>query len=342
MEGIPGAVGGGLRMNAGAMGAQTFDKVVRVRYLDAEGNAAREAARGARSALSPCSVARKELCGLGGFSRGTPARREEIDRRLEESQEKRRTTQPSAKSAGCIFKNPEHVRPGNWSMNSGLKNSHVGKARVSEVHGNFIVNDGGATAREMLELIEKIKATARDENAGSSWKRKCKSWGRIMTRPARLSSVVGAGLMTKGDLPKKIAVLMGGPGSEREVSLATGAGVSKALTFARHGSDGCRCARRKLRLAARCRSCLHRIARNIRRRRSGPENSRRPRRAYTGEGVEESELAFDKIRSKEKFLEHGVTTPEWEVIPAGRASGHERCPWWSSRRGRARPSASIS
>ena len=43
----------------------------------------------------------------------------------------------------------------------GLKNSSVGKARVSEVHGNFIVNDGGATAAEMLELIEMIKATAR-------------------------------------------------------------------------------------------------------------------------------------------------------------------------------------
>ncbi|PYL72622.1 MAG: UDP-N-acetylenolpyruvoylglucosamine reductase, partial [Verrucomicrobia bacterium] len=42
-----------------------------------------------------------------------------------------------------------------------LKNSGIGKARVSEVHGNFIVNDGGATAAEMLELIEKIKTVAR-------------------------------------------------------------------------------------------------------------------------------------------------------------------------------------
>ena len=45
----------------------------------------------------------------------------------------------------------------------GLKNSGVGKARVSEVHGNFIVNDGGATAAEMLELIEKIKSVARTQ-----------------------------------------------------------------------------------------------------------------------------------------------------------------------------------
>ncbi|HKS31073.1 MAG TPA: hypothetical protein VJR28_01605, partial [Chthoniobacterales bacterium] len=44
-----------------------------------------------------------------------------------------------------------------------LKNCAIGKARVSEVHGNFIVNDGGATASEMLELIEKIQATAREK-----------------------------------------------------------------------------------------------------------------------------------------------------------------------------------
>src|ERR1043165_7200358 len=115
------------------------------------------------------------------------------------------------------------------------------------------------------------------------------------------------------DLPKKIAVLMGGPGSEREVSLATGRGVSKALrslgvevvdidvrdkdfelpsdvnlafltlhgTF---GEDG----------------QLKRIVegRGI---------------ADTGEGVKASEIAFDKIRTKEKFQEHGVTTPSWEV-----------------------------
>jgi D-alanine-D-alanine ligase len=124
--------------------------------------------------------------------------------------------------------------------------------------------------------------------------------------------------MTKRDLPKKIAVLMGGPGSERDVSLATGRGVSKALrslglevveidvrdenftlpddvdlafitihgTF---GEDG----------------QVQRILED------------REKVAYTGEGVEGSELAFDKIRSKEKFREHGVATPQWETIEAG-------------------------
>jgi UDP-N-acetylenolpyruvoylglucosamine reductase len=80
---------------------------------------------------------------------------------LQESQEKRRTTQPIAKSAGCIFKNPDSCPAGKLVDELGLKNSSVGKARVSEVHGNFIVNDGGATATQMLELIDRIKETAK-------------------------------------------------------------------------------------------------------------------------------------------------------------------------------------
>src|SRR5438105_1283084 len=162
MEGIPGAVGGGLRMNAGAMGSQTFENVVRVRYLDSEGN--------------PHTKSRHELdvhyrnfpllennFAVSAVFRGQSALADEIARKLQASQEKRRTSQPIAKSAGCIFKNPQNCSAGQLIEELGLKNSGVGKARVSEVHGNFIVNDGGATAAEMLELIEKIKSVARTQ-----------------------------------------------------------------------------------------------------------------------------------------------------------------------------------
>src|SRR3989475_1572156 len=160
MEGIPGAVGGALRMNAGAMGAQTFESVTRMRYLDAEGN--------------PHVKDRDELevfyrrfpllensFAISATFRTQPAERAEIDSRLRESQEKRRTTQPIAKSAGCIFKNPDSIPAGKLVDELGLKNSRVGNARVSQVHGNFIVNDGGATAAEILQLIDNIKSAAR-------------------------------------------------------------------------------------------------------------------------------------------------------------------------------------
>ena len=120
------------------------------------------------------------------------------------------------------------------------------------------------------------------------------------------------------DLPKKIAVLMGGPGSERDVSLATGRGVSKAL--------------RSLDVEV--------IDVDVR-----DENFQLPKDVglafitihgtfgedgqlqkilddrgipYTGDGVEESRIAFDKILTKEKFRERNVVTPEWEVVDASR------------------------
>jgi len=159
MEGIPGAVGGGLRMNAGAMGAQTFENIVRVRYLDADGEAYTKTRDELEVYYRNFPLLEKNFA-VSAVFRGQPAPLEEIVRKLEASQEKRRTSQPAAKSAGCIFKNPDSCPAGKLVDELGLKNSRVGKARVSDVHGNFIVNDGGATAAEMLELIEMVKATA--------------------------------------------------------------------------------------------------------------------------------------------------------------------------------------
>ncbi len=148
---------GGLR---GVMGAQTFENVVRVRYLDATGEAHTKTRDELEVHYRNFPLLEKNFA-VSAVFRGSPAPLEEIMRKLEASQEKRRTSQPAAKSAGCIFKNPDSSPAGKLIDELGLKNLQVGKARVSEVHGNFIVNDGGATAAEMLELIDRIKATAR-------------------------------------------------------------------------------------------------------------------------------------------------------------------------------------
>ena len=160
MEGIPGTVGGGLRMNAGAMGSQTFENVTRIRYLDAEGNSHAKNRNELEVFYRRFPLLERNFAVSATF-RGQPAQRAQIDARLRESQEKRRTTQPVAKSAGCIFKNPLTIPAGKLVDELGLKNSRVGNARVSRVHGNFIVNDGDATAAEVLELIDDIKTVAR-------------------------------------------------------------------------------------------------------------------------------------------------------------------------------------
>jgi UDP-N-acetylenolpyruvoylglucosamine reductase len=162
MEGIPGAVGGALRMNAGAMGSQTFENVTQLRYLDADGNSHIKNRDELEVFYRRFPLLEKNFA-ISATFRGHPAERAEIDRRLRESQEKRRTTQPIAKSAGCIFKNPESIPAGKLVDELGLKNSRVGNARVSQVHGNFIVNDGDATAAEILQLIDKIKKLAHEK-----------------------------------------------------------------------------------------------------------------------------------------------------------------------------------
>jgi len=117
-------------------------------------------------------------------------------------------------------------------------------------------------------------------------------------------------------LPKKIAVLMGGPSSERDVSLATGRGVSKALR-----SLGVEVAEVDVRdenfqLPGDVDFAFITLHGTFGEDGQVQELLEQRGVAYTGEGVEGSRLAFDKIRSKEKFQEHRVRTPEWETIEA--------------------------
>jgi D-alanine-D-alanine ligase len=124
-------------------------------------------------------------------------------------------------------------------------------------------------------------------------------------------------MTTHQDLPKKIAVLMGGPGSERDVSLATGRGVSKALRSLGAEVVDVDVRDEKFPLPKDVDLAFITIhgtfgedgqLQKILEERGVP---------YTGDGVEGSRAAFDKILSKEKFREHNVLTPEWEVVEVG-------------------------
>lgn len=164
MEGIPGNVGGSLRMNAGAMGAETFDQVVSVRLVDAQGTIFEKAVGDIRHYYRHVPELAHNIA-VSAVFKGTPATDEEIATRMNASKEKRKTSQPVAASAGCVFKNPDSIGAGQLVDQMGLKNKSVGPAKVSEVHGNFIVNEGGATAREVLDLIAEIKAVALKERS---------------------------------------------------------------------------------------------------------------------------------------------------------------------------------
>jgi UDP-N-acetylmuramate--alanine ligase len=160
MEGIPGNVGGALRMNAGAMGAETFDMVVRVTFLDEDG-VIRSRERDEIIAHYRNVPDLRRNFALQAVFKGKPDYPANIRKRWEESREKRRASQPVAASAGCMFRNPPAIPAGRLVDELGLKGSAHGHAAVSEVHGNFIVNQGGATAAEVLALIASIQSKAR-------------------------------------------------------------------------------------------------------------------------------------------------------------------------------------
>ena len=131
-------------MNAGAMGGETFNAVESVRVMDYCGQI-RELTPTAMAVAYRCCATLKNHIALGAVFRCTPQPRAEIEARMKNYNEKRWSSQPAAPSAGCLFKNPATIPAGRL---------------VSQEHGNFLVNDGGATAKDVLELIALLRAKA--------------------------------------------------------------------------------------------------------------------------------------------------------------------------------------
>jgi len=162
LEGIPGSVGGALRMNAGAMGGETFGVVESVRLMDFAGHASDRSGADLHATYRQCAALRTHVA-LGAVFRGAAAPREEIEARMGRFSAKRWESQPAAPSAGCMFKNPASIPAGKLVDELGLKGMRVGGAMVSLEHGNFIVNDRNATAADVLQLIELVRQRARAE-----------------------------------------------------------------------------------------------------------------------------------------------------------------------------------
>lgn len=162
LEGIPGSVGGALRMNAGAMGGATFELVQSVRVMDFNGEI-RECLPAEMQVNYRHCAALDDRIALSARFQGRPGIKEEIERRMSEYSRKRWSSQPAAPSAGCMFKNPAGIPAGRLIDELGLKGTRVGGARVSLEHGNFLVNDGNATAGDILGLIALVRERARQE-----------------------------------------------------------------------------------------------------------------------------------------------------------------------------------
>jgi UDP-N-acetylmuramate dehydrogenase len=156
-EGIPGSVGGGLLMNAGAFGGELSRIVQTVAGVQIDGQWVRLTGDAIgfayrRTMLPPSFIVTNvEFC----LRRGIP---EHMTAKLQQAQQKRQMTQPHGyPNAGSIFKNPPGFYAGKLIEAAGLKGLTCGHAQVSERHANFIVNKGGACALEVKQLMEHIQ-----------------------------------------------------------------------------------------------------------------------------------------------------------------------------------------
>jgi UDP-N-acetylenolpyruvoylglucosamine reductase len=162
MEGIPGALGGAMRMNAGAMESWTFEAVESVRVMDRQGKVVEVAASEFEVKYRRVPRLMEEIA-VGAVLVGKAVDPVEIAERLKKYSRKRWDSQPAAPSAGCIFKNAESIPAGKLIEEMGMKDTAVGGARISPVHGNFIVNQGGARAVDVLALMEKVQMRAKSD-----------------------------------------------------------------------------------------------------------------------------------------------------------------------------------
>lgn len=158
LEGIPGNVGGALRMNAGAMGGWMFDVVEEVRLMTFEGEERVMKKAEMHVDYRHCAELHDAIA-LGALLKpAAQSAADDIARQIDVYRDKRQKSQPREPSAGCIFKNPPGTSAGKLIDESGLKGERVGDAEVSPVHANFIVNRGHATSADVIELVRRVRA----------------------------------------------------------------------------------------------------------------------------------------------------------------------------------------
>ena len=163
-SGIPGTLGGAIAMNAGAYGGEMKDVVHSVKVLNQQGEIVEipneQMDFGYRTSL----VNKEKLIVLEVKLSLEKGKYEDIKNILDDLTVKRTTKQPlNVPSAGSTFKRPEGYYAGKLIEDSGLKGVRLKGAQVSDKHSGFVVNAGGATAQDIIELIEFIKKTVYDK-----------------------------------------------------------------------------------------------------------------------------------------------------------------------------------
>lgn len=161
--GIPGSIGGGIVMNAGAYGGEMKQIVKMVRVMDKEGEILTLDNDTMEFGYRTSIIRNRPFIVLGVVLKLTPGNRDEISAKMEELMKQRKSKQPlEYPSAGSTFKRPEGYYAGKLIMDAGLRGYRIGGAQVSEKHCGFVINSGGASAADIREVIEEVQERVRD------------------------------------------------------------------------------------------------------------------------------------------------------------------------------------
>jgi UDP-N-acetylmuramate dehydrogenase len=168
--GIPGTVGGAVVNNAGAFGSNVAENLEVAEILHQADDRIKRSTWSAdqfaydyrTSVIKSGIISAVVLNASFGLVKSTP---EEVKGRISEIAEKRKSSQPQGSSLGSMFKNPPGDYAGRLIEEAGLKGTQIGGVEISQVHGNFFLNQGKGTADDIAELIDLTKKTVRDQFA---------------------------------------------------------------------------------------------------------------------------------------------------------------------------------
>lgn len=164
MAGIPGTVGGALAMNAGCHGRETWEIVDRVLTIDREGKLHERNHQAFATAYRHVEMPVEDEWFVAAWFRLTPGDAEQAEARIKQLLARRLATQPlNLPNAGSVFRNPPGDHAARLIEASGLKGYSIGGAQVSEKHANFIINQDGATARDIEALILHVQAVVKQK-----------------------------------------------------------------------------------------------------------------------------------------------------------------------------------
>lgn len=162
--GIPGSCGGGAFMNAGAYSGELGDVMFRCDHIDQDGNKGSLEGDDLKLAYRHSAYYENGCVITGAYFKMQKADKEEIKAKMDDYMSRRRDKQPlEYPSAGSTFKRPEGNFAGALIEQCGLKGTSVGGAEISTKHAGFVINKGGATCKDVLDLCKKVADTVKAE-----------------------------------------------------------------------------------------------------------------------------------------------------------------------------------